>query len=105
MAKYKVKDMATDLGVENKKIIEILENHCGVKKKTMTSLEEDEISLIFDVITQENKVESFDGYFALRNGKIEEEPETELVEEKQEKSEQKNKKPADNKANKSEKTE
>lgn len=73
MAKYKVKDMATDLKVENKKIIEIIEKYCGVKKKTMTSLEEDEISIVFDVITQENNLESFDAYFASRNNKLEKE--------------------------------
>ena len=73
MAKYKVKDMATDLKVDNKKIIEIIEKYCGVKKKTMTSLEEDEISIVFDVITQENNLESFDAYFASRNNKLEKE--------------------------------
>lgn len=74
MIKYKVKDAAADLGVTNKKIIEILEKYCGVSKKTMTSLEESELDVIFDVITQENKVESLDSYFASRNEKIENEP-------------------------------
>ena len=37
MIKYKVKDAAADLGVSNKEIIEILEKHCGVTKKTMTN--------------------------------------------------------------------
>ena len=49
--KYKVKDMAADLGVANKKITEILEKYCGVSKKTMTTLEESEMDVIFDVIT------------------------------------------------------
>ena len=60
MIKYKVKDAANDFGVPNKKITEILEKHCGVTKKTMTSLEESELDVIFDVITKENSVESFD---------------------------------------------
>ncbi len=72
MVKYKVKDAANDLGVPNKKIIEILEKYCGVTKKTMTSLEESELDVIFDVITQENKVESLDSYFAARNKKLDE---------------------------------
>ena len=74
MIKYKVKDAANDFGVSNKKIIEILEKHCGVTKKTMTSLEESELDVIFDVITKENSVENFDAYFATRNKKLEEAP-------------------------------
>ena len=73
--KYKVKDMAADLGVANKKITEILEKYCGVSKKTMTTLEESEMDVIFDVITRENAVESLDSYFAARNAKLDAEPE------------------------------
>lgn len=73
MIKYKVKDAATDLGVSNKEIIEILEKHCGVTKKTMTTLEESELDVIFDVITKKNKVENFDEYFAARNNKLDNE--------------------------------
>ncbi len=70
MIKYKVKDVAADLGVSNKKITEILEKYCGVTKKTMTALEESELDVIFDVITQEKKVESLDSYFAKRNSML-----------------------------------
>ena len=73
MIKYKVKDAAADLGVSNKEIIEILEKHCGVTKKTMTTLEESELDVIFDVITKKNKVDSFDEYFAARNNKLDNE--------------------------------
>ena len=73
MIKYKVKDAAADLGVSNKEIIEILEKHCGVTKKTMTTLEESELDVIFDVITKKNKVENFDEYFAARNNKLDSE--------------------------------
>lgn len=83
MIKYKVKDVANDLGVSNKKVIEILEKYCGVTKKTMTSLEENELDVIFDVVTQENKVESLDAYFDSRNKKIDGQPETENTEAKE----------------------
>ena len=56
MIKYKVKDIANDLGVQNKKITEILEKYCGVTKKTMMSLTESEIDVIIDVVTRENSV-------------------------------------------------
>ena len=60
MIKYKVKDAAADFGVPNKKITEILDKHCGVSKKTMTTLTEGELDVIFDVLTKENQVENFD---------------------------------------------
>ena len=75
MIKYKVKDAAADLGVPNKKITEILKKHCGVDKKTMTALAENELDVIFDVITKEHSVKSFDAYFAVRNAKLEREQE------------------------------
>ena len=77
MIKYKVKDAATDFGVPNKKITEILKTHCGVDKKTMTALAEAELDVIFDVLTKENSVENFDKYFAARNEKLDREPEPE----------------------------
>ena len=70
MIKYKVKDVASDLGVQNKEITEILEKYCGVNKKTMASLDESELDVIFDVMTKKNNVENFDSYFAARNEKL-----------------------------------
>ena len=98
MIKYKVKDAATDLGVPNKKITEILEKHCGVAKKTMTSLKEEELDVLFDVITKENQVENFDAYFAVRNEKLDKEPVK--PEPKDVKEEKTDAKPADKKADK-----
>ena len=83
MIKYKVKDAAADFGVPNKKITEILDKHCGVSKKTMTTLTEGELDVIFDVLTKENQVENFDKYFAVRNAKLENEPEPAPKEEAQ----------------------
>ena len=39
----------------------------------MTTLEESELDVIFDVITKKNKVENFDEYFAARNNKLDNE--------------------------------
>ncbi len=100
MMKYKVKDAASDLGVSNKKITEILEKHCGVSKKTMTSLEESEMDVIFDVITRENNVDSLDAYFAKRGQKAEEQPAQEKNEApKAKKNDKKAEKKADEKKN------
>ena len=101
MIKYKVKDVAADLGVANKKITEILDKYCNVNKKAGTSLEDSELDVIFDVITQENKVESLDAYFASRNEKIENGPAPE-PEKKQDKAEKADDKKQDGKSAKAE---
>ena len=95
MKKYKVKDIANDLGVSNKTITEILEKHCGVTKKTMTALEDSELDVIFDIVTQQNKVESLDGYFAARNNKIDGDAKAEKAEEPKAEKKAKTEKKAD----------
>ncbi len=97
MKKYKVKDVANDLGVSNKKITEILEKNCGVSKKTMTTLEDNELDVIFDVITKENSVSSLDAYFAKRNEKLDESRDSKTETPKAEKTEKKTEKKSDNK--------
>lgn len=86
MIKYKVKDVASDFGVQNKEITEILEKYCGVNKKTMASLDESELDVIFDVMTKKNNVENFDSYFAARNEKLDGEVSKPAKSEKPEKS-------------------
>ena len=79
MIKFKVKEIAANFDVKSKKITEILEENCGVSKKSAASLETDELNMIFDVMTQENAVEDFSKYFAVRDKAIEK-MEQEIVE-------------------------
>lgn len=67
MIKYKVRDVAKDLGVSVKEISDILEKNCGVTKKAMATLEESELNIAFDAVTQKNNVANFDKFFASRN--------------------------------------
>ncbi len=67
MIKYKVRDVAKDLGVSVKEISDILEKNCGVTKKAMATLEESELNIVFDAVTQKNNVVNFDKFFASRN--------------------------------------
>ena len=63
--KIKVSEIAKDFGKQNKEIIEVLDQYCeGPAKKAATVLSEDELNILFDKITQDNSVESFDSYFA-----------------------------------------
>ena len=68
MIKYKVSDVAKDFGVQSKEIISILSEHTSETKKTASALNEAELDIIFDVMTQNNQVESFDAYFKSGEG-------------------------------------
>ena len=51
--KVKVSDVAKDFGKQNKEIIEILSEYIGgAAKKANTVLEENELNVLFDKITQ-----------------------------------------------------
>ena len=62
--KYRVHEVAKDFGINSKKVLEILEKYTDEPRKHMTALEDKELDLIFETITQENEVASFDAYFA-----------------------------------------
>ena len=83
MIKYKVKEVADDFNVKSKKITEILSEKCGVNKKTMTTLETEELNVIFDVMTTENALKDFSEYFAVRDKAVEEFEKQAVVEEKE----------------------
>ena len=62
--KYKVSDIAKDFGKNNKDIIDILSEYCeGPAKKANTVLEENELNILFDKLTEDNSVESLNDYF------------------------------------------
>ncbi len=65
MAKIKISDLAKDLAWSNKELITFISDKMGVEKKSGASLEETEFDVLFELITKENEVKSFDAYFAL----------------------------------------
>ena len=66
MKKCRVNEVAKDLNVENKDVIEALKPFSDEPKKYMTALTEEDLDVVFDTFTKENSVESFDAYFAER---------------------------------------
>ena len=64
MVKYRIYEVAKDLGSTSKDIIKLVKDYTGVEKKHMTALSEEELNIIFEYYTQHNQVESFDEYFA-----------------------------------------
>ena len=94
MIKYKVKEVATDLGVTTKDVIKVIKDYCGSDKKAMTALSEEELNVVFDWFTQKNAVADFAAYFAVRDQAIEKqqaEAEQRKAEEKKRREEAKDK--------------
>ena len=73
ITKYKVGEVAKDLGVQNKEVIEILGRFYEEPKKAQTALDTKELDVLFDVLTQENSVENFNSYFAMKKAEKKEE--------------------------------
>ena len=65
--KYRVHEVAKDFDVPSKTILDIVGKYFDGQKKSMTALEEAELDVIFESITKDNSVESFDAYFATAN--------------------------------------
>ena len=64
LVKYKIHEVSKDFDVSSKDIINLLKEKLGVDKKSQTSLEDTELDLIIDYITQTYAVENFDEFFA-----------------------------------------
>ena len=96
--KYRVHEVAKDFGLNSKKILSILDTHMPAERTHMAALEDRELDLIFETVTQENSVASFDAYFAAGEKKKAEEEAKKAAPVKEEKKEEPKaeKKPAKN---------
>lgn len=64
MIKYRVHEVAKDLDVPNKDVIDALQKYTGETKKHMTALTENELDIVFETFTQSHSSASLDTYFA-----------------------------------------
>ena len=62
--KYRVHEVAKDFGVATKDITEILTKYAETPKNHMQVLEDRELSLIFEYLTQHNQIDSIATVFA-----------------------------------------
>lgn len=69
MIKYRVHEVAKDLNVPNKDVIDILEKYTGETKKHMTALTEQELDVVFEAFTQEKAMKDLNTYYAQREEK------------------------------------
>ena len=84
--KYKLNEVAKDLGVPSKDVKELLEDKFKEAKKMTTALTEQELDVVFEHYTKENSIPNFNEYFAIRDRKIEKDKikATEVVKKKEE---------------------
>ena len=100
---FKVNQLAKDLGIKTKDVMELLAAH-GVQAKTQSALEPDEFGLLFNLLTKANQIEGIDDYidgitYIPSAKKVEEkEPEPKVEEKKPEPEKVEEKKPEPEKA-------
>lgn len=80
--KYRVSDVAKDLNVDGKDVIELLSKTFPTPKKLTTALSEQELNVVFEHYTAQHEVGNFAAYFAMAN-----EPKSEKKAEAKEKNE------------------
>ena len=62
--KCKLNDLAKDLGVSNKEIIDLIEKKFGEQKKATTVLVDKELNFVVEHYSRKGEVQNFDRYFA-----------------------------------------
>lgn len=72
--KNKLNDVAKNFNVSSKVLIELLSKYFDEEKKSQSSLEDKEMDVIFEVLTREHSVKSFDDYFAMQPAEKKEAP-------------------------------
>ena len=80
--KYRVHEVAKDFNVPTKDVTEILTKYAETPKNHMQVLEDRELSLIFEYLTQHHQVGSIAEIFAVPEAPKKEAPKTEAAEEK-----------------------
>lgn len=68
MIKYRVREVAKDLDIPNKDVLDTLSKYFPEPKKYMTALEENELDVVFETFTQQRSVDNLDAYFSERGG-------------------------------------
>lgn len=77
--KNKLNEVAKDFNIQSKALIELLGKYFDGEKKSQATLEDKEMDVIFDVLTKQHSVESFDDYFAMQKENKEPAPKKEAA--------------------------
>ncbi len=71
LQKYRIGEVAKDFGMPNKQIMELVTEKFGKPKSHQQILTEEQLNLIFDVLTQQNQIESIEQVYATAAAKAE----------------------------------
>ena len=77
--KNKLNEVAKDFNIQSKALIELLGKYFDGEKKSQATLEDKEMDVIFDVLTKQHSVDSFDEYFAMQKENKEPAPKKETA--------------------------
>ena len=66
LVKYRIRDVASDFGVAPKEIVEILSKYSEKPKSNTQVLTEEELNVVFDVMTQTHQISSLEQVFAVK---------------------------------------
>ena len=87
LVKYRLKEVAVDFGVTPKEIAEIIGKFYEKPKSNTQVLTEDELNVVFDVMTQTHQISSLEQVFAVQPKPKAEEPKVEAPKQEQPKAE------------------
>ena len=62
--RYKVNELAKDFGMQTKRIIEILGQYFDTPKKSGQNLDDRELAVVFEYLTQNNQISSIQEIYA-----------------------------------------
>jgi len=71
LIKYRLHEVAKDFKLSSKEVTQILTDYATTPKNHMQVLEDDELSLVFEYLTQKNQVESIEEIYAVEEKKPE----------------------------------
>ena len=66
LVKYRIRDVAQDFGVAPKEIVEIISKFYEKPKSNTQVMTEDELNVVFDVMTQTHQISSLEQVFAVQ---------------------------------------
>ncbi len=100
IVKYKLSELAKDLNVESKEIISLLSKYSDDAKKTGSTLNEEELNIVFEHFTKKTELKTLDAYFAEGDKREEKKKEREAAKKEKEAAAapKKDEKPAEKKA-------
>ncbi len=81
LVKYRVYEVAKDFGVNSKEIMSILDKYSVKPSTTQKVLEDQDLTIIFDYLTQQHQVDDFESLFAEEYHEPKEEPKQEKTSE------------------------